>query len=90
MTVTFSSIWKKGSYILRGQGSNIFLSEDIGATQHAIFFKCRELRCEKNSKSTWTEDLRIWIRGNNDQKTEITTEADLNFLIPPPPPPPAM
>ena len=28
-------------------GSNIFLSEDISATQQAIFFNCSELCCEK-------------------------------------------
>ena len=51
------------------------------------------LRRKNKIKSTWTHDLKIWIRDNNDQKTEITTESDLDFIVsqseplPPPPPP---
>ena len=71
VTVTFSSIWKKREvYDTRTglHGTNVFLSEDLSAAQRAIFFKCRELRRNKKIKSTWTQDLKIWIRDNNDKK----------------------
>ena len=96
VTVTFSSVWRKREvYSTRAglRGTNVFLSEDLSASQRAIFFKCRELRRKNKIKSTWTHDLKIWIRDNNDQKTEITTESDLDFIVsqseplPPPPPP---
>ena len=96
VTVTFSSVWRKREvYSTRAglRGTNVFLSEDLSASQCAIFFKCRELRRKNKIKSTWTHDLKIWIRDNNDQKTEITTESDLDFIVsqseplPPPPPP---
>ena len=75
--MTFSSIWKKREVYDTRAG----LHGTNSATQRAIFFKCRELRRNKKIKSTWTQDLKIWIRENNDKKNEITTEDDLNFLV---------
>ena len=88
VTVNFASIWKKREvYSGRAglRGTNIFLSEDLGASQRSLFFKCRELRRSKKIQSTWTQDLKIFVRDNNDQKIEINTEADLMMFTQPPP-----
>ena len=95
VTVNFASIWKKRE-VYSGRaglhGTNIFLSEDLGASQHSLFFKCRERRCSKKIQSTWTQDLKIFVRDNNDQKIEINTEAyhDVYPTTSPISPPPSL
>lgn len=102
-SVQFSSLWiKRQIYAARGRlrGTNVFLSEDLDVTQHALLFKCRELRRQNKIKTAWSQDLRLYVRLLNDEKREIFTEADLapfapassapdpTQRIPNPPPPP--
>ena len=92
VTLNFASTWKKREiYAARSdlRGTDIFLSEDIDANQRALFFKCRQLRRNHKIQQTWTQDLKIYVKANNNNKTEITCEADLDALsshpISPPP-----
>ena len=59
------------------RGTNVFVSEDISATQRSLFYQCRQLRKIKAIKDTWTQELSIYVRSHDGEKTLINSEAGL-------------
>ena len=77
---TLSNIWKKRElYAARRQfsGTGVYLSENLGPKQRALHFKCRQLRKEGKIKATWSNELVIFVKTNDEQRLPIANEADL-------------
>ena len=86
---TINNIWKKRElYSARRQlfGTGVFISENLGPKQRALFFKCRQLKKEGKIQATWTNELVIFVKTNTGATLPITKEADLAPLTGPFPP----
>ncbi|XP_069122472.1 uncharacterized protein [Argopecten irradians] len=72
---------------LRNENGKItfFLNEALTKTRMDVFAKARYLKKQKLISGTWTQDGRIVVRGNDGQKSTVTTFSDLRAYLDPPP-----
>ena len=82
---------------MKSNSLSIYISENLNKEQN-IFYICRQLKKEEKIKQTWTRNLKIYIRLNNDEVLELTSIAEAEALkckqaahvnTPPPPNNPA-
>ena len=79
----FNNIWQRRSvYANRFRaGKDIFITEDLTKEQQRLAFLCQQAKRSCNIKNTWTYNNRIYVLNNNDEKSEIKRESDLQDIV---------
>ena len=78
--ITFYNIWKKRElYYQRStlKGTNIYMNEELNKEEQGIFYQCRKMKKEGMIAATWTKNLNIICKNNENEFITISTYEQL-------------
>ena len=68
--VKFNNIWKRREIYTARSGlkdTDIFLNEDLDAEDRQLFYHCRQLKKKNKILATWTKELKIYVKGKDNE-----------------------